>query len=257
MRLTYWLSDVNWQGSDPLHTHFVDEGFALSGFVRPSRILNQATGAIRWAGIDYWYGQVNRIIDSDLPLVVDLELNKWITRPGSGPITPQEWFQNRRNVSVYMRAKWPHRLITNYAQPSNVDNEILHRLGCAWTAGSVAMYWKQGWSEQQWQNIVRARYENALKWQMPISVYFAPAMWGGGANRTEQLANTRIPTGAEYTAMLDMVEELNPDFLLFWQNKPNDSFTDNHIETWSTLVSQRFNTEDEPDEGDAEETQDE
>jgi len=30
MRLTYWLSDVNWQGSDPLHTHFVDEGFVLA-----------------------------------------------------------------------------------------------------------------------------------------------------------------------------------------------------------------------------------
>ena len=250
MRLTYWLSDVYWQGTDPLHDHFEKEGFDLSGFVRPSRYLNYHKGSIRWQGIDYWYGDLDRRIASDLPLVVDLERNVWITNDGSGPISAQEWFQNRRNVAVYMRAKWPHRLITNYAQPATAANEILHREGCAWTAGSVSMYWKQPWSEQQWQNIVRARYENALKWDVPISVYFAPAMWGTGANRTERLANTRIPTGAEYAAMLDMVEELDPDFLLFWQSHPNDSFTDNHIETWSTIVSQRFNAEPEFEEED-------
>jgi hypothetical protein len=252
MRLTYWLSDVNWRASDPLHDHFSDEGFDLSGFVRPSRYLKFQDGSIRWQGIDHWYSMMDRMIAGDLPLVVDLEKNTWITQPGSGPITPEQWYKNRRDVSVYMRAKWPHRLITNYAQPSNVDNEILHRLGCAWTCGSVSMYRREGWNEQHWQNIVRDRYENALKWDMPISVYFAPAMWGNGANRNERLANTRTPTGAEYAAMLDMVEELNPDFLLFWQNHPNDAFTDDNIKTWSTLVSQRFNGEPMEDDDDDE-----
>lgn len=252
MRLTYWLSDVSWQETDPLHQHFNKEGFDLSGFVRPGRILNHATAEIRWKGIDYWYGRLDRMIPSDLPMVVDLEKNKYITQPHpDNPVTPEEWFKTRMDVAVYCRAKWAERMWTNYAQPSNVDNEILHRLGCAWTCGSVSMYRRAGWGQQQWENIVRARYENALKWQMPISVYFSPAMWGAGANRAEKLANTRTPTGAEYMAMLDLVEELDPDFLLYWQNKPNDQFTDDKIKVWSHLVSQRFNCE--PDEGDCDE----
>lgn len=238
MRLTYWLSDKDWDEDDELHRYAKSLGYALSGYERPAFYLNHKTGAINPDGLHERYRKLNAKCYGWIPLLVDLEHRQWITK-GNGPITPDQWFQRRKITALELREKFPLRRVGNWNMPQ-IGDPRLERLGCAWTYGCKSIYMRDGESIDKWRARRIQQFEVALQWQMPMVVYVSPAIWGKGETRKEQKANTRKPKGFEYAAMVDLLNELNPEQVLYWGTKPNAQFdTDSHM-GWMRLLKEHL-----------------
>jgi len=224
MRLTCWftdtIQDLEWRAlykfAESLH---VNRG----GYERPSYYLNHRTGVINYNGLFDRYEQLDMLLPSWVPFLIDLEHNSWITEE-DGPITPLEWFKARRDVAKFVRTTWPRRKVGNWNMPRD-DVELLERLGCAWTYGCKSIYMKDKWDLGRWRNIVTQRYQQALPWQMKMAVYVSPAVWGSGTTRRERLRNTVKQTAPQWMASIEMLEILQPDHVIFWGAKPNDLFS--------------------------------
>lgn len=224
MRLTCWFTDTvidpEWRELYKFaETLRVNRG----GYERPSYYFNSRTGVIDYIGLLDRYGQLDKLLPCWVPLLIDLEHNFWFIRENN-PLTPLEWFKARRDVAQFCRKTWPNRLVGNWNIPRD-DIQLLERLGCAWTIGCKSTYMKEKWSLDQWRNKVRNRYKQALPWQMQMCVYVSPALWGSGANRREKRANTAKQNQTQWMATIDMLQELNPDHVIFWGSQPNALFT--------------------------------
>lgn len=236
MRFTYWLTDKVWGHNDPLHTIARNLGYDLSGFERPGRYYDFQTGQVNFENLIARYTALDRQLAPGVPLLVDLE-----RRIG----TDEEWFKVYRDTAEIMRSTFSRR-VGNWKSPRT--NNIFHeRLGCAWSLGCKSIYmpeqWIDGDDRSQWRTIQTNRYREADPWQMPMMVYMSPAIWGRGAGRKAKLANTRPANAQEFMEMITLLEELNPESVCMWINKPNDRFT-NEVITGYLMALKQFYPDD-------------
>lgn len=218
-----WLSDA-WSDSAQLRADGMRMGYLPSGFVPPSQYFNHSTGAVNRDGLIASYDPLDRALPSVVPLEVDFEHQSWITKE-DGPIDPYEYMNRMKSVALFMRQRYPNRLISNWGAPVS-QHWMLYEAGKEWTCGDVSAYWRDGQQVGEWKYAANQRLLHAKSFQIPMIISVSPVIWGMGST-----PNIPMNTPRWETHVVPYIVEKKPKYVQFWMNQESDAdgFDDSFI----------------------------
>ena len=140
MKLVYWIEQPK---DHPLHAIARKLGFLQSGWERP-HYLNHGTGIIDREAVEQSYAALDDSIEPGLPLIINLEHFKWILRDHGKPISAHEWFERHRSIAVFMRQRWPNRLVGEWGLRIGAHLWLNDLYREDWTCGVLPIYRRAG-----------------------------------------------------------------------------------------------------------------
>ena len=236
VQLVYWL---NLPPTQPLHKIAKDLGFTPSGWVAPKHIRNPRTLIIKKPSLTLAYDELDATLDSGTPLAINLEHFRIITQPaGDWPLSAYDWLQRLRSVGLFMRARYPNRLIGNWGLRMGSDNDLNALYVQDYTCGVLSTYRRQPWSDRGWRDKIVDRYNQTALAGKPIQLDSSPVSWpgGGGDPRTD----ARPTTPDEWQQMITVTRELDPRWGCYWANRfeKQNGFTDEFHERSMAVMAE-------------------